>query len=91
MKLTLNLSSTLQILTWALAILTQGLNANLIPEQWKRGAFIAAGLLSLVLHQAAGVRNPDGSDAALPYAPLVVHDGEYPPHVMPPPDPPKAA
>lgn len=68
MKLTLNLSTFLQLATWCAAILSQALSANIIPEDYKHAALVAAGLLSTILHFAAGQRNPDGSPVALPYS-----------------------
>lgn len=66
---TLNISTILQALTWAAAILAELLSANLIPEKYKHAAFVAAGILSLVLHRKAGNVNPNGAPAALPFVP----------------------
>ena len=69
MKLTLNKSTLLQVLAWAIVAGTFFVNNDVIPARYKAAVTAAVAFLSVILHQAAGNRNPDGSPAALPYAP----------------------
>jgi hypothetical protein len=73
MKLTLNLSTLYQALVWLAALCGAALAQGLVPDHYRPYAAIpvalAAGVASLKLHRAAGSLNPDGTPAALPYAP----------------------
>lgn len=68
MKITLNLTTVLQVLAWLAAVL-QLLLESPIPEKWRPGILMATAIVSLTLHRLAGLRNPNGTPAALPYAP----------------------
>lgn len=69
MTLNLDLSTLLQGATWASAFIAQLLDSGVVPDQWKHGFIVVAAALSIVLHLAAGNRNPNGTPAALPYSP----------------------
>ena len=63
----LSVSTIIQMLVWLAAVLDYVL--PLVPERHKAKVSIAAGIVSLTLHQYAGLRNPDGSNARLPWEP----------------------
>lgn len=69
MKLTLNRSTIMQAAVWAAAAVGLVLNHGLVPERYKSIVILIGMVATLVLHGLAGRRNPDGSPAAMPYAP----------------------
>jgi len=68
--MTLNLSTLIQGLVWIAAVLDYVL--PFVTDKWKPRVTVAAGIVSLTLHQYAGRRNPDGTDARGAYQPKAV-------------------
>jgi hypothetical protein len=73
LNLKLNLTTLYQALLWLAGICGFALTQGLVPPPYRAYVAIpvalAAAVASLKLHRTAGKTNPDGTDAALPYAP----------------------
>jgi hypothetical protein len=73
LTLKLNLTTLYQALLWLAGICGYALTQGLVPPPYRAYVAIpvalAAAVASLKLHRTAGKTNPDGTDAALPYAP----------------------